>query len=104
MNNKKNKSTKKKSSKKKSSNNKKLLPAPRKDISLAKDGYKLSKSEKSRHRSLSKSAKKHGTLTIMKRLNLIRNLTKKDTLQKKSLSRDVEFLKKMYMKEKESNN
>ena len=80
----------------------KRLPKPSNEIHLADDGYAVHKSDLSRHRSLKRASKKNGTLTVMKRLNLIRNLTKKGSKNKNVLSRDVNYLKKIYRKEKRS--
>lgn len=84
----------------KSSSTKKKLPKPDNLYHLSTDGYSVNKSKISRQKSLTKSSKKVGSLTVMRRLNLIRNLTKKGTKQKKILGNDVEFLKAKYKKEK----
>ena len=51
----------------------KTLPPISDDISLSRYGYSLSKSDKKRKTSLNKASKKHGTLTVLRRINLIRN-------------------------------
>jgi hypothetical protein len=81
-----------------------LLPKPSPNVHLSKSGYRLDKTELSRHKSLKKASKKQGTLEVLKRLNLIRNLTKKDTLNKKKLSKDVDYMKKLYKTEKKTTN
>lgn len=88
--------------KSKTKNNKKLnrLPNPSKDISLSADGYSLRYVDDSRRKALRKSSKKHGTLNVLKRVNLIRNISKDGSKNKKTLSKDVEYLKKLYAKQK----
>lgn len=81
-----------------------MLPRPRKEIHLDSFGYKLKKSEKTRQASLRKASKKYGALEVEKHLNLIRNLTKKKTKNKKLLSKDVEYMKKLYSREKKRKN
>lgn len=78
----------------------KLLPKPSSTIHLADDGYSTHKSKSVRQKSLKKSSRKYGSLTVMKRLNLIRNLSRHNSKQKNIMSQDVEFLKKQYAKEK----
>lgn len=80
---------------------KKYLPKPSDDNHLSDFGYHVDKKMMSRHTSLKKASKKIGTLTTMKRLNLIRNLTKKGSKNKEILSKDVDFMKKVYAREKE---
>lgn len=87
-----------KSSKKSS---RKLLPKPDRNIHLSKYGYETSKKAASRKSSLKRASAKMGALPVLKRLNLIRNITRPDLEVKKVLSRDVEYMKKIYEKEKE---
>ncbi len=78
-----------------------LLPKPEPAGTLSKFGYELSKKQQSRHSSLKRASKKYGTLQVLKRVNLIRNLTTPAlTSNKKKLSSDVKFMKKIYAKEK----
>lgn len=78
---------------KKSSKN---LPKSSNDIHLKNFGYSLNKNQSSRHKSLSNASKKIGKLIVLKHVNLIRNLTKKGSINKKKLSSDVNYLKKKY--------
>jgi len=83
-----------------------LLPTPNPNgIHLSKYGYSTSKKQSKRRESLKRSSRKHGALPVLRRLNLIRNLTSVRTSEetKKShdiMSKDVEFMKKMYEGEK----
>jgi hypothetical protein len=82
----------------------KLLPRPDSSASaphLSKQGYSTAKKASSRHNSLKRSSKKYGTLPVLKRLNLIRNLTAPDLEAHKVMSKDVEYMKKLYKHEKE---
>lgn len=77
----------------------KLLPKPDKSNTLSRFGYSLSHKSTSRHTSLKSASKKYGTLPVLKRLNLIRNLTVPEK-NKKKLSQDVDYMKKVYAREK----
>lgn len=82
----------------------KLLPRPDRSASaphLSKQGYSTAKKASSRHNSLKRSSKQYGTLPVLKRLNLIRNLTAPDLEAHKVMSKDVEYMKKLYKHEKE---
>lgn len=79
---------------------KKLLPKPSDNIHLSDVGYAVHKSESARHRSLKRASKKNGALPVVRRLNLIRNLTRSGSKNKKILSKDVEYVKKIYKQEK----
>jgi hypothetical protein len=79
---------------------KKLLPKPNRSIHLSKYGYTTSKKESTRKLSLNKASAKMGSLPVLKRLNLIRNLTRPELEVKKVLSKDVEYMKEIYKKEK----
>ena len=82
----------------------KLLPRPDSSASaphLSKQGYSTAKKASARHVSLKKSSKKYGTLPVLKRLNLIRNLTAPDLKAHDVMSKDVEYMKKLYKHEKE---
>ena len=81
----------------------KLLPKPDRSADaphLSKQGYSTSKKASSRHIALKKSSKKYGTLPVLKRLNLIRNLTPTDMPAHKVMAADVKFVSKLYKKEK----
>jgi len=81
-----------------------LLPRPDRSADaphLSKQGYSTAKKASSRHESLKKSSKKYGTLQVLKRLNLIRNLTAPDLEAHKVMSNDVNYMKKLYKHEKE---
>jgi hypothetical protein len=86
----------------------KLLPKPDPSgIHLSKYGYSTSKKQSQRRASLQRTSKKHGALPVLKRLNLIRNLTSTQTSEKTKkahdvMSKDVEYMKKLYSSEKMS--
>ena len=75
------------------------LPIPDDSIHLSNEGYSLKKSDQARKNALKKSAKKYGSLTVMRRVNLIRNITSVPS-NKKKLSKDVDYLKGVYSREK----
>jgi hypothetical protein len=79
-----------------------ILPQPSKltKDSLVKHGYKLSKSPKSRHRALLKAARSRGTLSVLKRVNLISILSKSVPKNYIKLRSDVEYLKNKYARKK----
>ena len=76
------------------------LPQPSDDMSLSRYGYKLDKTVLSRQSSLRRASKRHGSLPVLRRLNLIRNINKRGTKNYKKLSRDVEYMKKNHKKTK----
>jgi hypothetical protein len=78
-----------------------ILPPLDKEISLASYGYSTVKSKQSREIALKKASKDIGTLPVLKRTNLIRNYSKWNPKSYDVLSKDVEFLKKQYSREKE---
>jgi len=78
----------------------KLLPKPDKNVHLSKYGYETSKKASTRKASLKRASAKIGALPVLKRLNLIRNITRPDLEVKNILSKDVEYMKKIYKKEK----
>lgn len=86
----------------------KLLPQPDVNgIHLTKYGYSTSKKQSQRRTSLKRTSKIHGALPVLKRLNLIRNITSTTTSSKTKkahdvMSKDVEYMKKLYAKEKKS--
>ena len=85
-------------------NNKKdILPPISSDISLSKYGYKVAKTFEKRKKSLNRACKVHGTIIILKRLNLIRNYSKSKEDVHKRMSKDVKYLVEKYQKEKDKN-
>ena len=86
--------------KKSKKTSRKLLPKPDKNVHLSKYGYVTSKKASTRKASLKRASAKMGALPVLKRLNLIRNLTRPDLEVKNVLSKDVEYMKKIYEKEK----
>lgn len=79
--------------------NLKRLPKPGNTIHLSDEGYNTSKSKLARHKALSRSSRKYGSLVVMRRLNLIKNLSRENK-SKYVMKDDVEYLKKMYAREK----
>ena len=77
----------------------KVLPKVDDDIHLSEYGYSLSNPEKIRKASLKRASKEEGTLKVLRRLNLIRNYTAVEK-NKNKMTKDVEFLKDKYKKEK----
>lgn len=82
-----------------------LLPRPDPNVHLSKLGYSTSKKASARQRSLKRASKKYGTLQVLKRINLIRNITSVKTSDKTKkahdvMGKDVDFMKKLYKKEK----
>jgi len=75
-----------------------LLPPIDTNIHLSDYGYSLNKTEKERKTSLKRASKK-GVLPVLRRLNLIRNYTSIKS-NKSKMTKDVDFLKKEYKKEK----
>ena len=73
-----------------------LLPKPGTEVHLSSTGYQVHKDDKIRQRALKKASKKYDTLEVLRRLNLIRNLTPKHTNTYKKMSSDVDFMKKYY--------
>ena len=66
---------------------------------LSDYGYSLSKPQEARKSSLKRASSKEGTLQVLRRLNLIRNYTAVES-NKKKMSKDMEFMKAQYSKEK----
>ena len=80
---------------------KKILPPPGDEFHLSDYGYTLHKTDKERKASLRKASKgEKSALPVLKRVNLIRNYTKSVPENYLKLSKDVEFLKQEYKKEK----
>jgi len=72
----------------------------KKSMSLSKYGYTLTKSSINRQKALKKAAKVRGTLSVLKRVNLISNYSKSVPKNHSKLRSDVEYLKNKYAKEK----
>ena len=66
---------------------------------LSNYGYTIANTEVKRKASLKRASSKEGTLKVLRRLNLIRNYTAVP-LNKKKMSKDMEFMKSEYAKEK----
>ncbi len=82
-----------------------LLPQPDDQNHLSKYGYSLTKNQKKRQGSLKRASKKFGTLPVLKRVNLIRNITNPTlTKNKHKLDSDVKFLSRIYKNEKSKKN
>jgi hypothetical protein len=96
---------------KSSKKSKRLLPPIDTNIHLSEYGYSLNNTEKARKTSLKRASKKEGGLPskrlgkakllrpVLRRLNLIRNYTSIKS-NKSKMTKDVDFLKKEYKKEK----
>ena len=78
---------------------KKVLPKPDPNVSLSKFGYFLARQSKDRKTALRKAAKAHGDLAVLRRVNLLRNLTGNEENRKK-MSQDVLYLSNRYAKTK----
>ena len=86
-----------------SSKKSKTLPPIGDEFHLSDYGYTLHKSDKERKASLKRASKgEKSALPVLKRVNLIRNYTKSVPENYLKLSKDVEFLKREYKKEKKS--
>lgn len=77
-----------------------LLPPLSDDVHLSNFGYSLHNTKQNRQNSLKKASKKHGSLKVLKRTNLIANYSQWNKKNYKKLRQDVEFLKKEYATEK----
>lgn len=75
--------------------NKTLLPKIDDKIHLTDYGYSVSKSDISRHKALNAACKNNDILTILRRLNLIRNYQSNNEI-KVIFSKDVDYLKSKY--------
>lgn len=78
----------------------KILPPLGDDIHLSNFGYSLKNTKQERQKSLKKASKKHGTLKVLKRTNLIANYSQWNEDNYNKLRQDVEFLKSEYNTEK----
>lgn len=74
---------------------KRVLPALGDEIHLSKYGYTTSENKEKRESSLKRASKKHGTLPILRRLNLIRNY-QADEKAKRVMSKDVKFMSRLH--------
>jgi hypothetical protein len=79
----------------------KILPPLGDEVHLSNFGYSLKETKQERQKSLKKASKKHGTLKVLKRTNLIANYSQWNEDNYKKLRQDVEFLKDEYAKQKE---
>ena len=78
---------------------KKVLPSLGKEISLTKYGYGTHNSELSRHRALANAAKSHGSLKVLRRMNLLRNY-QPDAAAKATMADDVRYLSRFHRENK----
>jgi hypothetical protein len=85
---------------KKGKNKIRKLPQPSKNVHLKDSGYGVKKSTSARRKALKKASKSQSSLSVLKRLNLIRNLSREGSDNKKRLSEDVEYMKRLYKREK----
>src|SRR5947208_3391455 len=67
----------------------KTLPQPDKNNLLSRFGYKLKKNKNERQKSLKEASKKYGILPVLRRTNLIANLSKWNKDNEKKLKDDV---------------
>jgi hypothetical protein len=74
----------------------KTLPKLGSEIHLSNFGYSLKDTKQERQKSLKKASKKHSTLKVLKRTNLIANYSQWNEKNYKKLRQDVDFLKKEY--------
>lgn len=74
---------------------KKILPKPGDDIHLSKYGYHTDLAEETRHKALRSASRSHGSLVILRRLNLLRNY-QADVKSKKIMSKDVEYMSSLH--------
>lgn len=73
----------------------KTLPKPDDKVHLTKYGYSVHASEEQRHNALRAASRDYGTLTILRRLNLLRNYQAIPE-NKDIFSEDVEYMKHLY--------
>lgn len=78
---------------------KKILPKPTKNV-LGPFGYSINKTAEDRHKALKKASKYYNTLEILRHLNLVRNYQPDDSRAHKIMSRDVNYMSKLYDKVK----
>jgi len=75
----------------------KTLPKPDPDIHLSTYGYYLDRPKQKRAESLRRASAVYGNLRVLRRVNLIRNLTG-DEKNYKKLSNDIDYLSGRYSK------
>lgn len=73
----------------------KTLPKPDDIVHLTKYGYSVHASDSQRHDALRAASRDYGTLTILRRLNLLRNYQAIPE-NKEIFSQDVEYMKQLY--------
>lgn len=78
----------------------KTLPVLREEVSLSRHGYSAKATKERRHTALRKAARTHGTLKVLRRLNLIRNYSSWNKENYDKMSEDVKYLSEYYEKEK----
>ena len=78
-----------------------LLPRPGDEIHLSSQGYTTHQSDTQRKASLKRASKKYGTLPVLRRLNLIRNITAPELPAHKIMGKDVKYMKSLYSHEKQ---
>ncbi len=83
---------------------KKTLPELDDKMPLSRYGYTLKNPAEKRQKSLKRASKDYSTLSVLRRVNLIRNYSKAVKPNYKKLSTDVDFMKKEYSKEKSKKN
>ena len=80
-----------------------ILPQPDPNYSLRNFGYSIKKTPEERERALKRASNEWGTLSTMRRLNLIANFNKWNPEVEQEMRDDVEFLKNKYAREKAIN-
>jgi len=78
---------------------KKILPKPDSKIHLSKYGYSLHKTTNTRHNALKKASKELGSLQVLRRTLLLRNL-QPESKNKEILTQDLHYMQKLHQKEK----
>ncbi|AQN68518.1 hypothetical protein [Saudi moumouvirus] len=78
----------------------KILPTPRGDIHFRDYGYDVHKPDRERQQALIEASKDYDPLTVLRRMNLIRNYQPVPE-NKERMSRDVEFMSNYYARTKD---
>jgi hypothetical protein len=78
-----------------------LLPRPGDEIHLSSQGYTTHQNDTQRKASLKRASKKYGALPVLRRLNLIRNITAPELPAHKIMGKDVKYMKSVYSHEKQ---
>lgn len=81
---------------------KRILPKPGTKIHLSTFGYSTTANAETRHKALLKASKVENPLSILRRLNNIRNLQATGEKAKEVMAKDVEWMSKEYKKMKKS--